>query len=121
MLNGNPVYVFWSGNGKPDTISKKWANVYVTPVFEAAGIERNGNMVSHRLRDTFAVDLLQKGVPAGGSVQAARARIHQDHGKKLCEMGEGTAGPARCACDRDLELGVPGQNWITASRKADCF
>ena len=63
VLNGNPVYVFWSGNGKPDTISKKWANVYVTPVFEAAGIERNGNMVSHRLRDTFAVDLLQKGVP----------------------------------------------------------
>jgi integrase len=63
VLNGNPVYVFWSGNGKPDTISKKWANVYVTPVFEAAGIERNGNMVSHRLRDTFAVDLLEKGVP----------------------------------------------------------
>jgi site-specific recombinase XerD len=63
VLNGNPVYVFWSGNGKPDTISKKWANVYVTPIFEAAGIERNGNMVSHRLRDTFAVDLLQNGVP----------------------------------------------------------
>ena len=63
VLNGNPVYVFWSGNGKPDTISKKWANAYVTPVFEAAGIERNGNMVSHRLRDTFAVDLLEKGVP----------------------------------------------------------
>ena len=62
-LNGNPKYVFWSGNGKPDTISKKWANVYITPVFEAAGIERNGNMVSHRLRDTFAVDLLGKGVP----------------------------------------------------------
>ena len=63
VANGNPVYVFWSGNGKRDTISKKWANVYITPVFDAAGIERNGNMVSHRLRDTFAVDLLQKGVP----------------------------------------------------------
>ncbi len=63
VANGNPKYVFWSGNGKPDTISKKWANVYVRPVFEAAGIERNGNMMSHRLRDTFAVDLLEKGVP----------------------------------------------------------
>ena len=63
VANGNPVYVFWSGNGKRDTISKKWANVYISPVFDAAGIERNGNMVSHRLRDTFAVDLLEKGVP----------------------------------------------------------
>jgi integrase/recombinase XerD len=63
VANGNPTYVFWSGNGKRDTISKKWANVYITPVFAAAGIERNGNMVSHRLRDTFAVHLLQKGVP----------------------------------------------------------
>ena len=32
------------------------------PLFEAAGV-RSGHMVSHRLRDTFAVDLLQKGVP----------------------------------------------------------
>jgi integrase/recombinase XerD len=63
VANGNPVYVFWSGNGKRDTISKKWANIYIAPVFEAAGIERNGNRVSHRFRDTFAVDLLQKGVP----------------------------------------------------------
>jgi integrase/recombinase XerD len=38
VLNVNPVYVFWSGNGKPDTISNKWANAYVTPVFEAAGM-----------------------------------------------------------------------------------
>ncbi len=35
---------------------------YVLPLFEAAGV-RSGHMVSHRLRDTFAVDLLQKGVP----------------------------------------------------------
>ena len=32
------------------------------------------------------------------------ARIHQDHGKKLCEMGEGAAGPAGRACDWDLEF-----------------
>ena len=32
-------------------------------MFEAAGIQSEGHMVSHRLRATFAVDLLQKGVP----------------------------------------------------------
>ena len=32
------------------------------PLFEAAGV-RSGHMVSHRLRDTFAADLLSKGVP----------------------------------------------------------
>jgi site-specific recombinase XerD len=63
VLNGNPKYVFWSGNGKPDTISKKWANVYIAPLFGAAGIEGQGNMKSHRLRDTFACELLQRGVP----------------------------------------------------------
>ena len=39
-----------------------WGSRYVRPLFEAAGV-RSGHMVSHRLRDTFAVDLLQKGVP----------------------------------------------------------
>ena len=33
------------------------------PLFRAANIESNGNLRSHRLRDTFAVDLLEKGVP----------------------------------------------------------
>ena len=32
-------------------------------LFKDAGITSEGNMVSHRLRDTFAVDLLEKGVP----------------------------------------------------------
>ncbi|MFY9562194.1 MAG: site-specific integrase [Terriglobales bacterium] len=32
-------------------------------LFKAAKIESNGHMRSHRLRDTFAVDLLSKGVP----------------------------------------------------------
>jgi hypothetical protein len=42
-------------------------------VSKAAKIQSNGHMMSHRLRDTFAVDLLENGVPAGGGFQAARA------------------------------------------------
>ncbi|ABF42762.1 phage integrase [Candidatus Koribacter versatilis Ellin345] len=63
VLNGNPRYVFWSGKGEPESISKNWSKYYVRPCFEGAKIESNGNMMSHRLRDTFACDLLQKGVP----------------------------------------------------------
>ncbi len=36
---------------------------YIRPLFEAAGLIGKGHMLSHRLRDTFAVDLLEKGVP----------------------------------------------------------
>jgi integrase len=61
--NDNPRYVFWSGNGAEESITKNWAKYYVAPVFKAAGIPQEGHMMSHRLRDTFAVDLLEKGVP----------------------------------------------------------
>jgi integrase len=64
--NKNPKYIFWTGEGSGQTIAKTWANRYVRPVFEAAGLageETDTHMLSHRLRDTFAVDLLQKGVP----------------------------------------------------------
>ena len=63
VANANDKYVFWTGDGTGETIAKTWANRYVRPVFEAAGIPCDGHMLSHRLRDTFAVDLLQKGVP----------------------------------------------------------
>lgn len=63
VLNGNPRYVFWSGNGEEESITKTWAKYYIAPVFKAAGLAGQGHMMSHRLRDTFAVDLLQKGVP----------------------------------------------------------
>jgi integrase/recombinase XerD len=62
VLNGKSRFVFWSGKGEEESITKNWAKYYITPIFKAAGLDK-GHMKSHRLRDTFAVDLLQKGVP----------------------------------------------------------
>jgi integrase/recombinase XerD len=62
VRNDNPLYVFWSGEGAEESITKNWAKYYVAPSFKAAKIPC-GHMMSHRLRDTFAVDLLEKGVP----------------------------------------------------------
>ena len=54
---------FWSGNGKRQTAVCDWQGK-IKDVFEAAGISKGlGNAVSHRLRDTFAVELLLAGVP----------------------------------------------------------
>jgi integrase len=61
VANDNPRYVFWSGNGTEESITKNWAKYYIAPAFAAAKIH-GGHMMSHRLRDTFAVDLLVKGV-----------------------------------------------------------
>lgn len=63
VLNGNPRFVFWSGEGEQESITKNWSKYYIAPVFKAAGLDNGSWMKSHRLRDTFAVDLLQKGVP----------------------------------------------------------
>jgi integrase/recombinase XerD len=63
VLNGNAEYVFWSGKGKEESITKNWAKYYIAPLFKAAKIPNAGHMMSHRLRDTFAVDLLEQGVP----------------------------------------------------------
>ena len=63
VANGSPRYVFWTGEGKGTTIARMWGRRYIRPLFEAAGLTGDGHMLSHRLRDTFAVDLLEKGVP----------------------------------------------------------
>jgi integrase/recombinase XerD len=64
VLNGNPVYLFWStGNGKEQSAVTNWQHD-LRELFKDAGITSEGNMLSHRLRDTFAVDLLEKGVRA---------------------------------------------------------
>jgi site-specific recombinase XerD len=60
VVNEDKRFLFWDGESN---IVKTWTKYFIAPLFEAAKIERGGNMMSHRLRDTFAVDLLEKGVP----------------------------------------------------------
>lgn len=62
VANGNPTYVFWTGNGLEQSAVTNWQHD-LRKLFKDAGITSAGNMLSHRLRDTFAVDLLEKGVP----------------------------------------------------------
>lgn len=59
----HPTYLLWQ-NTKEGTEKQAGhsASVALTKIFARAEI-RSGHMKSHRLRDTFAVDLLQKGVP----------------------------------------------------------
>jgi integrase/recombinase XerD len=54
---------FWSGNGDVETVAKDYQEM-VKEAFDAAGITKGAsNAMSHRLRDTFAVELLLAGVP----------------------------------------------------------
>jgi site-specific recombinase XerD len=59
----NTKYFFWSGNGNGQSYASSWAKKKIKPLFAVAGIPDVCHMKSHRLRDTFAVDLLKKGVP----------------------------------------------------------
>jgi integrase/recombinase XerD len=61
--NDNTTYFFWSGQGSPKSITGNWGKRFIVPAFDEAKIPRNGHMLAHRLRDTLAVDLLEKGVP----------------------------------------------------------
>lgn len=61
--NDNPTYLFWSGVGSQKSVTGNWGKRFIVPAFTTAGISREGHMLAHRLRDTFAVRLLEKGVP----------------------------------------------------------
>jgi site-specific recombinase XerD len=61
--NSNPKYIFWDGVKDEENFSREWGTNFITPVFEAAEIPDVCFMKSHRLRDTFAVELLIKDVP----------------------------------------------------------
>jgi len=64
MLNGSPVYVFWNRQTADSSEYRHagYMGEQVAKAFEDAGVRSKGHMISHRLRATFAVDLLQKGV-----------------------------------------------------------
>jgi len=54
---------FWSGLGKRDSIAGLWEK-RLKKLFESAEVSKGqGNAISHRFRDTFAVELLLAGVP----------------------------------------------------------
>ncbi len=62
MLNGNPRYVFWNtGTGKIQSAVTNYQHD-LRSIFRAAFGEKT-DFTPHCLRDTFAVDLLTKGVP----------------------------------------------------------
>jgi integrase/recombinase XerD len=78
-------YFFWSGTGQKESITKNWDKYYIAPAFTAAGIT-GGYMKAHRLRDTFAVDLLKKGVDIADVAKALgdTVRIVEKHYAAWC-------------------------------------
>jgi len=62
----NPRYFFWSGNGKPESIST-WYRGHFSKMFKKAKLRHLDGTPKrahpHMLRDTFAVNLLIAGVP----------------------------------------------------------
>jgi site-specific recombinase XerD len=57
--SGDGELLFWSGNGNPKSAVADWQRS-LRRLFVLAGVD-NGH--AHRYRDTFAVSLLEKGVP----------------------------------------------------------
>jgi site-specific recombinase XerD len=54
---------FWAGQGKRETAVCNW-QMKVRKAFDLAEVSKGeGNAVSHRFRDTFAVKLLERGIP----------------------------------------------------------
>jgi site-specific recombinase XerD len=58
----HPEYVFWDGVTDQRKLTGAWVT-RMSKAFTRAGLADACFMKSHRLRDTFAVDLLEKGVP----------------------------------------------------------
>jgi site-specific recombinase XerD len=59
VKSGDGELLFWSGHGNPKSAVADWQRS-LRRLFTLAGVE-NGH--AHRFRDTFAVSLLEKGVP----------------------------------------------------------
>jgi integrase/recombinase XerD len=56
-------YFFWNNHGgKPSTVQSNYGK-QLADTFQNAGIQTDSRHVSHMLRNTFAVDLLERGIP----------------------------------------------------------
>lgn len=60
--NNNPDYFFWDGK-RDEYLFSVTVGQRVKKVFVEAALDDGQHMKFHRLRDTFAVELLQRGVP----------------------------------------------------------
>lgn len=60
--NKGADHLFYDGNATPINFAKVQGQ-HISWAFARAGVRCQGHMVSHRLRDTFACDLLSKAVP----------------------------------------------------------
>lgn len=75
-----PGYFFWTGC-KPASAGM-WLSERVGEVVDAAGIQRQGFNVTHRLRDTFAVQLILAGVAiqdVSAALGHSSVRITEQH------------------------------------------
>jgi len=61
VLNGNPRYVFWNGNGLETSVVTNWQHDLRT-LFRAA-FGKDTHFTPHCLRDTAAVEWLSAGIP----------------------------------------------------------
>jgi integrase/recombinase XerD len=95
VANGNPDYIFWSGTSEEESITKNWAKYYIAPCFVAAKIPSSGHMMSHRLRDTFAVDLLENGVPLEEVSKLLGHESIRTTERHYSKWMKGRQGPAR--------------------------
>lgn len=58
-----PSLYFWSGNGKLQTATGDYQAMVKEAFDRAAIVKGKSNLMGHRFRDTFAIELLKSGVP----------------------------------------------------------
>jgi integrase/recombinase XerD len=106
--NDNDTYFFWSGVGSTKSICGNWGKRFIVPCFNEAGIECGGHMRSHRLRDTFAVEMLNAGSPLEDVSKAL--------GHKSIRVTENSYGPWVKGIQTRLDKQVM-KAWETPAKK----